>query len=100
MWRPHRLGVSSAVARGSLTSSIELEEGSKIKQPLAIVCSIALLSIVGCARPTQPRQPAAKQAPSATEEEPITTMDFESGEAETPTEASGETEADSDGVGE
>jgi hypothetical protein len=71
-----------------------------MKQPLAVVCSIALLSIVGCARPTQPRQPAAKQAPSATEEEPITAMDFESGEIETPKETSGETEADSDEVDE
>ena len=71
-----------------------------MKRLLTIVYVIATLSIVGCAGPNQPQQPAAKQAPTATEEEPITTMDFESGEAETPTETSSETEADSNGVDE
>ena len=69
-----------------------------MKQILAVVCVVATLFIIGCAGPTQPQEPAAEQAPTATEEEPITTMDFESGEAETPTEVSGETEAESDGV--
>jgi PBP1b-binding outer membrane lipoprotein LpoB len=69
-----------------------------MKTLLAVVCLIGTLFIIGCAGPTQPQEPAAKQPPTATEEEPITTMDFESGEAETPTETSGETEADSDGV--
>ena len=71
-----------------------------MKQLLAVVCAIAALFIIGCAGPTQPQEPAAKQVPTATEEEPITSMDFESGEAETPTEVSGETDADSDGVDE
>jgi len=71
-----------------------------MKQLLAVVCAIATLSIIGCAGPTQPQQPAAKQAPTPSEEEPIATMDFESGEAETPTKVSGETETDSDGVDE
>ncbi len=71
-----------------------------MKQLLTVVYVIATLSIIGCAGPTQPQQPAAKQAPTATEEEPITTMDFESGEAETPTETSRETEADPNGVDE
>jgi len=71
-----------------------------MKQLLGVVCAIATLSIIGCAGPTQPQEPAANQAPTATEEESITTMDFESGEAETPTEASGEAEADSDEVDE
>ena len=83
-----------------LASSIELEEGSKMKQLLTVTCVIAMLSIIGCAGPTQPQQPAAKQTPTATEEEAITTMDFESGETETPTETSGETVADADGVDE
>ena len=71
-----------------------------MKQLLAVTCAIATLSIIGCAGPTQPQEPAAKQAPTATEEEPITSMDFESDEAETPTEASGETKVDSDEVNE
>ena len=71
-----------------------------MKQLLAVVCVIATLFIIGCAGPTQPPEPAAKQTPAATEEEPVATMDFESGEAETQTETSGETEADSDGVDE
>ena len=71
-----------------------------MKKLLAVVCAIVTLSIVGCAGPDQPQQPAAEQAPTATEEEPITSMDFESGEDEKPTEASGETETDSDGVDE
>ena len=71
-----------------------------MKQLLTVVCAIVIFSIIGCAGPTQPQEPAAKQAPTATEEEPITTMDFESDESETPTETSGETEAGSDGVGE
>ena len=70
-----------------------------MKQLLAVVCAIVTLSIIGCAGPTQPQEPAAKQAPTATEEEPITTMDFESDDSETPTETSGETETGSDGVG-
>ena len=65
-----------------------------MKQLLAVVFAISTFSVIGCAGPTQPQEPAAKQAPTATKEEPITSMDFESGEAETPTEASGETEAD------
>ena len=65
-----------------------------MKQLLTVVYVIATLSIIGCAGPTQPQQPAAKQTPAATEEEAITTMDFESGKAETSTEDSGETEAD------
>ncbi len=71
-----------------------------MKRLLAVTCAIAILSLIGCAGPTQPQQPAAKQAPTATEEEPIATMDFESGEAETQTEGSGETETDSGGVDE
>ena len=69
-----------------------------MKQLLAVVFAISTHYVIGCAGPTQPQEPPAKQAPTATEEEPITTMDFESGESETPTEASGETEADSDGA--
>jgi len=65
-----------------------------MKQLPIVVCAIATLFMIGCAGPTQPQQPAA------TEEEAITTMDFESGEAETPTETSVETEVDSDGVDE
>jgi len=61
-----------------------------------VTCVIAMLSIIGCAGPTQPQQPTAKQAPTATEEESIATMDFESGEAESPTEVSGEANTDSD----
>ena len=71
-----------------------------MKQLLVVMYTIATLSIIGCAGPTQPQEPAAKQAPTVTEEESIATMDFESGEAETPTETSGETEVDSDGVDE
>jgi len=71
-----------------------------MKRLLVVVCAIAALSIIGCAGPTQQQEPAAKQAPTVTEEEPITSMDFESGEAETPTETPGETEVDSDGVNE
>ena len=71
-----------------------------MKQLLAVACAIATLFIIGCAGPTQPQEPAAKQAPTATEEETVATMDFESGETETPTETSGETEVDSDGVDE
>ena len=73
-----------------------------MKQLLAVACAIATLSMImiGCAGPTQPQEPAAKQVPTATEEESIATMDFESGEAETPTEVSGETETDSDEVDE
>ena len=67
-----------------------------MKQLLAVVCVIATLFIIGCAGPTQPQEPAAKQTPTATEE-PVATMDFESGEAETQTEVSGETETESDG---
>jgi hypothetical protein len=63
-----------------------------MKQLLAVVYVIATLSIIGCAGPTQPQQPAAKQAPTATEEEPIATMDFESEEAQKSTDTSGETE--------
>jgi len=62
-----------------------------MKQLLAVICVIATLFIIGCAGPTQPQEPAA------TEEETVATMDFESGEAEAPTETSGETEAESDG---
>jgi len=69
-----------------------------MKQLLAIVCAIVTLSIIGCAGPTQPQEPGAKQESTATEEEPITTMDFESGEAEASTEVVGESETDSDGV--
>jgi len=71
-----------------------------MKRLLAVVCAIATLFIIGCAGPTQPQQPAANQTPTATEKESITAMDFESGEAETPTETSGETEVDSDEVNE
>jgi hypothetical protein len=65
-----------------------------MKRLFAVVCAIATLFIIGCAGPTQPQQPAANQAPTATEEESIATVDFESGEAETPTETSEKTEAD------
>jgi PBP1b-binding outer membrane lipoprotein LpoB len=71
-----------------------------MKQLLAVACSIATLFIMGCAGPPQPQEPAAEEAAPATEEESITTMDFESGEAETPMETSGEAEADSDGAAE
>jgi hypothetical protein len=76
-----------------IASSIELEEGSRMKQMLAVVCTITTLSIIGCAGPTQ-QQPAAEQEPTATEEELITTMDFESEEAQMSADTSGGTEVE------
>lgn len=62
-----------------------------MKKLLVAVSAIATLSIIGCAGPTRPEQPAAEKAPTASEEEAIATIDFESGEAETETEVSEET---------
>ena len=64
-----------------------------MKQLLAVACAITTLSIIGCAGPTQ-QQPAAKQAPTPSEEEPIAAMDFESGEAQKSADTSGETEVE------
>jgi hypothetical protein len=67
-----------------------------MKKPLCLVAAIAVFVLLGCARP----EPAPTEAPTAqtapAEATPISSEDFESGEAEGVTTSGAETESGAD----